>query len=79
LEEDDGARPSSQIHGRNKKTPQNTKKKFGPKMPPKITKMENIAAQDMRYSIQKDRYIDANQESTRCGNHPITPRPLEDW
>jgi hypothetical protein len=42
-------------------------------MPPKITKMENIAAQDMRYSIQKDRYIDANQESTRCGNHPITP------
>jgi hypothetical protein len=40
-------------------------------MPPKIMKMENIAAQDMSDSIQKDSYVDANQESTRYGNHPI--------
>jgi hypothetical protein len=48
LELDDAAHPSTQIHRRNKKTPQIAKSKIRPKMPPKIMKMENIAAQDSR-------------------------------
>jgi hypothetical protein len=49
LKVDDEARPSTQIHGRNqRKTPQIMRQKIGPKMPPKIMKMENIAAQDRR-------------------------------
>jgi hypothetical protein len=47
LEVDDEARLSCQIHGRNqRKTSQIVKSKIGPKIPPKIMKMENIAAQD---------------------------------
>jgi hypothetical protein len=49
LEVDDKTHPSAQIHRRNQRiTPQITKSKIGLKMPPKITKMENITAQDMR-------------------------------
>jgi hypothetical protein len=49
LEVDDEAYPSIQIHGRNRrKIPQIVKSKIGPKIPSKITKMENIAAQDRR-------------------------------
>jgi hypothetical protein len=71
LEVDDEARPSTQIYGRNRrKTPIIVKTKIGPKIPLKITKMENIAAQDRRYSIQNDSYINANQEFLRCENHP---------
>jgi hypothetical protein len=39
-------------------------------MPLKIMKIENIAAQDRRRFNKKDSCIDANQESTRYGNHP---------
>jgi hypothetical protein len=47
LEADEEARPSIQIHGRNqRKTPQIMKSKIGPKIPPIIIKMQNIAAQD---------------------------------
>jgi hypothetical protein len=39
--------PSTQIYGSNRrKTPQIAKSKIRPKIHPKITKMENIAAQD---------------------------------
>jgi hypothetical protein len=49
LEVDDEARPSTQNHGRNRrKTPQIVKLKIGPKIPPKIMKMKNIASQDRR-------------------------------
>jgi hypothetical protein len=49
LEVDDEARPSTQIHGRIRtKTPQIMKPKIRPKIPSKITKMENNAAQDRR-------------------------------
>jgi hypothetical protein len=49
LEVDDEACPSTQIYRRNqRKTPQITKSKIGPKIPLKITKMENIAAYDRR-------------------------------
>jgi hypothetical protein len=44
------------------------KSNIGPKIPPKIMKMKNIAAQDMRTVSLKDSWIDANQEFTRCGN-----------
>jgi hypothetical protein len=53
-----------------KKTPQITKSKIGPKIPPKISEMKNITAQQKNDSTQKDSYIDANQGFTRCGNHP---------
>jgi hypothetical protein len=47
LEVDDEAHPSTQIHRRNqRKTPQIVKSKIGAKIPLKIMKMENIAAQD---------------------------------
>jgi hypothetical protein len=36
----------------------------------KIMKMKNIAAKIGDDSIQKNIYIDANQESTRCEIHP---------
>jgi hypothetical protein len=49
MEVDDEARPSTQIHRRNRrKTSQIGKSKIDPKIPPKIMKMENIAAQDRR-------------------------------
>jgi hypothetical protein len=49
LEVDDDAHPSTQFYERNQReTPQIMKSKFGPKIPPKIIKMENIAAQDRR-------------------------------
>jgi hypothetical protein len=48
LEVDDEAYSSTQIHGRNKKTPQIVKSKIGPKIPLKISKMKNIAAQHGR-------------------------------
>jgi hypothetical protein len=47
---DDEARPSTQTHGKNRwKTPQIMGSKIGPKIPPKIMKMKNIAAQDIRW------------------------------
>jgi hypothetical protein len=36
------------MEGIDKKTPQIMRSKTGPKIPPKITKMKNIAAQDRR-------------------------------
>jgi hypothetical protein len=49
LEVDDEALPSTQIHGMNqRKTPQIMRSKIRPKIPPKIMKIENIAAQDKR-------------------------------
>jgi hypothetical protein len=40
---------SPQTHGRNRrKTPEITRSKIRPKIPPKIMKMENIVAQDRR-------------------------------
>jgi hypothetical protein len=50
LEVDDEAYSSTQIHGRNqRKTPQIVKSKIGPKIPLKISKMKNIAAQHGRW------------------------------
>jgi hypothetical protein len=47
LDIDDEARPSTQIHRRNqRKATQIAKSKIGAKITLKITKMENIAAQD---------------------------------
>jgi hypothetical protein len=49
MEVDDEAHPITQIYGRNRrKTPQIVKSKIGPKIAPKIMKMENIAVQDRR-------------------------------
>jgi hypothetical protein len=49
LEVDDEACPSTQSYRINKrKTPQITKSKIRLKIPPKIMKMENVAAQDRR-------------------------------
>jgi hypothetical protein len=49
LEVGDEAHPSTQIHGRNqRKTTQIMKLKIGPKIPLKITKMKNNAAQDKK-------------------------------
>jgi hypothetical protein len=49
MEVDDEAHPRTHIHRRNqRKTPQIVKSKTGPKIPLKITKMENIATQDRR-------------------------------
>jgi hypothetical protein len=49
LEVDDEVHPSIEIHKRNqRKTPQITKSKIGPKIPQKISKMKNIAAQQER-------------------------------
>jgi hypothetical protein len=49
LEVDDEAHHSTQIHGRNqRKTPQIIKSKIGQKIPSKISKMKNIAAQQGR-------------------------------
>jgi hypothetical protein len=49
MELDDKARPRTQIHIRNqRKTPQIVKSKIGPKIPPKIPKLENIEPQDRR-------------------------------
>jgi hypothetical protein len=46
MEVDDEAHPSTQIHGRNRrKTSQIVRSKIGPKIPLKITKKTNIAAQ----------------------------------
>jgi hypothetical protein len=63
LEVDDDAHPITEIHRMNqRKTPQIVKSKIGQKIPPKI-----MVGDD---STQKDSYIDASQEFTRCGNHP---------
>jgi hypothetical protein len=63
LEVDDEACPHTQSHGRNRrKTTQSARSKIGPKMHPKITKMENIAAQVEDDLTQTHRCIDANQE-----------------
>jgi hypothetical protein len=40
------------------------------KIPPKISKMKNIATEQGRLFNPKNSYIDANQEFIRCGNHP---------
>jgi hypothetical protein len=49
LEVDNEPRPSTKTHERNqRKTPQIAGSKLGPKIPLKITKMKNIAAQDRR-------------------------------
>jgi hypothetical protein len=49
LEVDDDAHPRIQIHRRNqRKITQIVKLKIKQKIPPKITKMENIVAQDRR-------------------------------
>jgi hypothetical protein len=59
------------------------KSKIGLKIPLKISKMKHIAVQNGDESTQKDSYINANQEFTRCENHPnilslfgILGRPL---
>jgi hypothetical protein len=49
MEVDDEAHPSTQIHKRNQiKTPQIARLKIRPKIPSKITKKNNIAAQGWR-------------------------------
>jgi hypothetical protein len=49
LEIDDEACPDTQTHERSRgKTPQIMRSKLRPKIPPKIMKMKNIAAQDRR-------------------------------
>jgi hypothetical protein len=49
LEVDDEACPGiGPLEGINEKTPQIMRSKIGPKIPPKITKMKNIIAQDRR-------------------------------
>jgi hypothetical protein len=54
LEVDDEAHPSTQIHRRNqRKTPQIMKSKIRPKIPLKITKKKNIAAQNRRWFNSK--------------------------
>jgi hypothetical protein len=71
LEVDDEAHPSTQTHGRNqRKTPQLVKSKFGPKNLQKSQKWKTLQRKIGDDSTQKDSYIDANQEFTRCGNHP---------
>jgi hypothetical protein len=42
--------------------------KIRPKIPPKIKKMKKVHHIEGGDSIQKHCYIDANQDSTRCGN-----------
>jgi hypothetical protein len=49
MEVDDDTHPSTQIHRRNrKKFPPIVRYKIGPKIPPKISKKKNIAAQGRR-------------------------------
>jgi hypothetical protein len=49
LEVNDEAHPRTQIHGQNRrKTPQIMKSKIGAKIPPKISKIKNIVAQQRR-------------------------------
>jgi hypothetical protein len=48
MEVDDEAHPSTQIHGRNKKTPQIMRSKIELQIPLKIMKKKNITAQGRR-------------------------------
>jgi hypothetical protein len=45
--------------------------KSGQKCLRKSQKWKTLQLKTEDYSIKKDIYIYANQESTRCGNHPI--------
>jgi hypothetical protein len=69
MEVDDEARPSTQLHGRNRrKTSQNSRTQNRAKILQKSKKNKNILHTWRRDSITKISYIDGNQTSTRCGN-----------
>jgi hypothetical protein len=65
------AHPSNLSHGRNQsRTLQIASAKIGPKIPPKIKKIKKTFQHRIGDDlIQNHSYIDANQESIRCGNH----------
>jgi hypothetical protein len=70
MEVDDEARPITQIYGRNRrKTPQIVKSKIGPKIAPKIMKMENIAVQDRRWLMQIKSLLGV--ETTQTSSHSL--------